>query len=117
WVKSSPLLWIPFLFPVWDIALVGWFMFVNMVYGAYLHGGFEFPWLPSRNSKWFVSSWHHNVHHAMNIPKNFGFFTGFMDILIGTRYTPEDFKKGNLVRKNIEANFKPKVGTFSNQEF
>lgn len=93
WVKSSPLLWIPFLFPILDTTLVGWFTFVNFFYGIYLHAGFEFPYLPSRNSKYLVSSWHHNVHHSLHIAKNFGFFTGILDICFGTRYCPEDESK------------------------
>lgn len=88
WVKSSPLVWVPFLFPISSFVLVGWFAFVNFVYGTYLHAGFEFPWLPNRHTKYLLSSWHHNIHHLSKPGKNYGFFTGIMDIIFGTRYTP-----------------------------
>jgi sterol desaturase/sphingolipid hydroxylase (fatty acid hydroxylase superfamily) len=88
WIKSSPLLWLPFLFPVYDFALFGWFGFINFVYGTYLHCGYEFTFLPSRQSKYFISSWHHNIHHMKNVNANFGFFTRFMDRIAGTTYEP-----------------------------
>jgi lathosterol oxidase len=91
WVKSSPILWIPFLFPIWDVMLFGVFGFINFFYGVYLHGGFEFPFLPSRFSTYLISSWHHNIHHSLGRKgKNFGFFTRFMDITFGTMYNPSD---------------------------
>jgi sterol desaturase/sphingolipid hydroxylase (fatty acid hydroxylase superfamily) len=37
-----------------------------------------------------VSAWHHNDHHAGSLDYNYGFFTGFMDILFKTRFTPSD---------------------------
>ena len=89
-IKASPILWIPFLFPIWDVALIGTFATVNFVYGIYLHAGFDPPFMPSPHSRYLVSGWHHNEHHAGSLKHNFGFFTAFMDILMGTRLTPED---------------------------
>jgi sterol desaturase/sphingolipid hydroxylase (fatty acid hydroxylase superfamily) len=77
-IKASPIFWIPLLFPIWDVALIGTFATMNFVYGTYLHGGF------------LVSAWHHNEHHAGSVDHNYGFFTGFMDLLFKTRYTPND---------------------------
>lgn len=90
-IKSSPMLWLPLMFPVWDFTLLAWFGFVNFLYGAYLHSGFEFPFLPARDSQYLISSWHHNIHHTLHIGKNFGFFTRFMDIIFGTKYDPQDY--------------------------
>jgi sterol desaturase/sphingolipid hydroxylase (fatty acid hydroxylase superfamily) len=87
-IKASPILWIPILFPIWDVALIGTFATMNFVYGTYLHAGFDPPWMPSPHSRYLVSAWHHNEHHAGSLNHNFGFFTGFMDILCGTRLTP-----------------------------
>jgi len=87
--KSSPLFWIPLIIPVWDVTLYGWYGFVHLIYGAYLHSGYEIPWLPSKTSRWFVSSWHHNVHHSLNIPKNFCFYTRILDVLFDTNYDYE----------------------------
>lgn len=89
-VKASPILWIPFLFPIWDVALIATFATLNFVYGIYLHAGFDFPFLASPHSRFLVGSWHHNEHHSGSVDYNYGFFTGFMDILFGTRFTPED---------------------------
>ena len=89
-IKASPLLWIPFLFPIWDVALIGTFVSMNFLYGTYLHAGFDPPWMPSPHSRFLVSAWHHNEHHAGSLEHNYGFFTGFMDILFGTRLTPKD---------------------------
>ena len=89
-IKGSPILFIPFLFPIWDVALIGTFATLNFVYGTYLHAGFDFPFMPSPHSKYLVGSWHHNEHHSGAVDYNYGFFTGFMDILCGTRYTPND---------------------------
>jgi sterol desaturase/sphingolipid hydroxylase (fatty acid hydroxylase superfamily) len=63
-IKSSPILWIPFLFPIWDVALIGTFATMNFLYGTYLHAGFDPPWMPSPHSRLLVSAWHHNEHHA-----------------------------------------------------
>lgn len=89
-IKASPILWIPFLFPIWDVALIGTFATMNFLYGTYLHAGFDPPWMPSPHSRFLVSAWHHNEHHAGSLEHNYGFFTGFMDILFGTRLTPAD---------------------------
>lgn len=89
-IKSSPILWIPFLFPIWDVALIGTFATMNFLYGTYLHAGFDPPWMPSPHSRILVSAWHHNEHHAGSLDHNYGFFTGFLDILFGTRLTPSD---------------------------
>lgn len=89
-IKASPILWIPFLFPIWDVALVATFATLNFVYGIYLHAGFDLPFLVSPHSRFLVGSWHHNEHHAGAVEANYGFFTGFMDILFGTRFTPND---------------------------
>jgi len=86
WIKSSPLLWIPLIVPIYDLTIFGWFFAVNLVYGIYLHSGYEFPFLPPRDSKYFSSSWHHNVHHSHHLDCNFGFFTRFLDHLFGTAY-------------------------------
>jgi sterol desaturase/sphingolipid hydroxylase (fatty acid hydroxylase superfamily) len=83
-VKSSPL-----LFPIHYLTLFMWFTFINFFYGVYLHGGFEFDFLPSRYSKYLISSWHHNTHHARGKDgKNFGFFTRFCDIIFKTTQEP-----------------------------
>ena len=82
--------WIPFLFPILDVAMLGTFALMNFLYGAYLHAGFDPPWMTSPHSRWFVSAWHHNEHHAGSLDHNYGFFTSFMDLLMGTRLTPED---------------------------
>jgi sterol desaturase/sphingolipid hydroxylase (fatty acid hydroxylase superfamily) len=92
-IKASPILWIPFLFPIWDVALIGTFATINFLYGTYLHAGFDPPWMPSPHSRYLVSAWHHNEHHAGSVNNNFGFFTGFMDIAFGTRFTPADKSK------------------------
>lgn len=89
-IKSSPILWIPFLFPIWDVALIGTFATMNFLYGTYLHAGFDPPWMPSPHSRFLVSAWHHNEHHAGSLDHNYGFFTGALDILFGTRLRPED---------------------------
>jgi lathosterol oxidase len=89
-IKASPILWIPFLFPIWDVALIGTFAVMNFLYGTYLHAGFDPPWMPSPHSKYLVSAWHHNEHHAGSLDHNYGFFTGFMDMLFKTRLTPND---------------------------
>jgi sterol desaturase/sphingolipid hydroxylase (fatty acid hydroxylase superfamily) len=89
-IKASPIVWIPLLFPIWDVALIGTFATMNFLYGTYLHAGFDPPWMPSPHSRFLVSAWHHNEHHAGSVDHNYGFFTGFMDILFGTRLTPED---------------------------
>lgn len=89
-IKSSPILWIPFLFPIWDVALIGTFTLMNFLYGTYLHAGFDPPWMPSPHSRYLVSAWHHNEHHAGSLDHNYGFFTGFMDILFDTRLTPTE---------------------------
>jgi sterol desaturase/sphingolipid hydroxylase (fatty acid hydroxylase superfamily) len=89
-IKASPILWIPFLFPIWDVALIGTFATMNFAYGTYLHAGFDPPWMPSPHSRYLVSVWHHNEHHAGSLKHNFGFFTGFMDILMSTRLTPTE---------------------------
>jgi lathosterol oxidase len=89
-IKSSPIFWIPFLFPVLDVALIGTFAAMNFLYGAYLHGGFDPPWMPSPHSRYMYTAWHHNEHHAGSLDHNYGFFTGFMDILFKTRLTPSD---------------------------
>jgi sterol desaturase/sphingolipid hydroxylase (fatty acid hydroxylase superfamily) len=89
-IKASPILWIPFLFPIWDVALIGTFAIMNFAYGTYLHAGFDPPWMTSPHSRFLVSSWHHNEHHAGSLDHNYGFFTGFMDIIFKTRLTPED---------------------------
>ncbi len=88
-IKASPLLWIPFLFPIWDMALLGTFATMNFAYGTYLHAGFDPPWMPSPHSRFLVSAWHHNEHHAGSLQHNYGFFTGFMDVLFkrGSRRT------------------------------
>jgi len=88
-IKASPILWIPFLFPIWDVALIATFATMNFAYGTYLHAGFDPPWMPSPHSRFLVSAWHHNEHHAGSVDYNYGFFTGFMDIAFGTRMTPE----------------------------
>ena len=89
-IKASPILWIPFLFPIWDVALIATFATMNFVYGTYLHAGYDPPWMPSPHSRFLVSAWHHNEHHAGAVHSNFGFFTGFLDIWFGTRFTPCD---------------------------
>jgi len=89
-IKSSPIFWIPLLFPIWDVALIGTFATMNFLYGTYLHAGFDPPWMPSPHSRFLVSSWHHNEHHAGSLDHNYGFFTGLMDIAFGTRLTPGD---------------------------
>jgi len=89
-VKASPILWVPLIFPIWDVALVGTFATLNFLYGTYLHGGFDPPFMPSPHSRFLVSAWHHNEHHAGSMKHNFGFFTGFMDLAFGTRLTPAD---------------------------
>ncbi len=89
-IKASPILWIPFLFPIWDVALIGTFATLNFVYGIYLHAGFDPPWMPSPHSRLLVSAWHHNDHHAGSTEQNFGFYTAFMDIAFKTRHTPND---------------------------
>jgi sterol desaturase/sphingolipid hydroxylase (fatty acid hydroxylase superfamily) len=89
-IKASPILWIPFLFPIWDVALIGTFATMNFLYGTYLHAGYDPPFMPSPHSRFLVSGWHHNEHHAGSLDHNYGFFTGFMDILFGTRLTPAD---------------------------
>lgn len=89
-IKASPIIWIPFLFPIWDVALIATFATMNFLYGTYLHAGFDPPWMPSPHSRFLVSAWHHNEHHAGSLDHNYGFFTGFMDILCGTRLTPAD---------------------------
>jgi sterol desaturase/sphingolipid hydroxylase (fatty acid hydroxylase superfamily) len=48
------------------------------------------PWMPSPHSRFLVSAWHHNEHHAGSLDHNYGFFTGFMDIAFKTRLTPND---------------------------
>lgn len=88
-IKSFPIVLIPQLFPTWDGALFGIFGLVNFIYGSFLHGGFDFPFLPSSTSKYLVSPWHHNDHHSGNMKCNFGFFTAFLDILFGTRSHPK----------------------------
>jgi sterol desaturase/sphingolipid hydroxylase (fatty acid hydroxylase superfamily) len=88
--KASPILWMPFLFPVWDVALIGTFAIMNFIYGTYLHAGFDFPFMPSPHSRFLVGAWHHNDHHSGSVDHNYGFFTGFMDILFRTRFTPTD---------------------------
>ncbi len=89
-IKSSPILWIPFLFPVWDVALIATFSIMNFLYGTYLHAGFDPPWMTSPHSRLLVSAWHHNEHHAGSLDHNYGFFTAFMDIAFNTRLTPAD---------------------------
>jgi sterol desaturase/sphingolipid hydroxylase (fatty acid hydroxylase superfamily) len=89
-IKASPIIWIPMLFPIWDVALIGTFATLNFLYGTYLHAGFDPPWMPSPHSRFLVSAWHHNEHHAGSLDHNYGFFTGFMDILFKTRLTPSD---------------------------
>ncbi|MBW2268853.1 MAG: sterol desaturase family protein [Deltaproteobacteria bacterium] len=89
-IKASPILWIPFLFPIWDVALIGTFASLNFIYGIYLHAGFDPPWMPSPHSRFLVSAWHHNEHHSSSPEHNFGFFTAFMDILFATRLTPSE---------------------------
>jgi lathosterol oxidase len=89
-IKASPLLWIPFLFPIWDVALIGTFATMNFLYGIYLHAGFDPPWMPSPHSRFLVSAWHHNEHHAGSLEHNYGFFTAFLDILFKTRLGPND---------------------------
>jgi sterol desaturase/sphingolipid hydroxylase (fatty acid hydroxylase superfamily) len=89
-IKASPIFWIPFLFPIWDVALIGTFAAINFLYGTYLHAGFDPPWMPSPHSRFLVSAWHHNEHHAGSLDHNYGFFTGFMDIAFKTRLTPND---------------------------
>jgi lathosterol oxidase len=89
-IKASPILWIPFLFPIWDVALIGTFASVNFLYGIYLHAGFDPPWLPSPHSRFLVSAWHHNEHHSGSLMHNYGFFTAFLDIWFNTRLTPSD---------------------------
>ena len=89
-IKASPILWIPFLFPIWDVALIGTFATINFIYGTYLHAGFDPPWMPSPHSRYLVSAWHHNDHHGGSPNHNFGFFTGFMDLAFNTRHTPSD---------------------------
>ncbi len=89
-VKASPIVWIPMLFPVWDVALLVTFATMNFLYGTYLHAGFDPPWAPSPHSRFLVTAWHHNEHHSGSVDYNYGFFTGFMDILCGTRLTPAD---------------------------
>ena len=89
-IKASPIFWIPLLFPIWDVALLGTFATMNFLYGTYLHAGFDPPWMPSPHSRFMYSAWHHNEHHAGSLEHNYGFFTGFMDILAGTRLTPSD---------------------------
>ena len=89
-IKSSPILWIPMLFPVWDVALIATFATMNFAYGTYLHAGFDPPWMPSPHSRYLVSAWHHNEHHSGSLDHNYGFFTGFLDIWFGTRLTPTD---------------------------
>jgi lathosterol oxidase len=89
-IKASPIFWIPFLFPIWDVALIATFATMNFLYGTYLHAGFDPPWMPSPHSRFLVSAWHHNEHHAGSLEHNYGFFTAFMDILFKTRLTPND---------------------------
>ncbi len=89
-IKASPIIWIPFLFPILDVALIGTFASMNFLYGTYLHAGYDPPWMPSPHSRFMLSAWHHNEHHAGSLDHNYGFFTGFMDILAGTRLTPSD---------------------------
>ena len=89
-IKASPILWVPFLFPIWDVALIGTFATMNFIYGTYLHAGFDFPFMPSPHSRYLVGAWHHNEHHSGSVDYNYGFFTGFLDIWFGTRFTPND---------------------------
>ena len=89
-IKASPILWIPLLFPIWDVALIGTFATMNFIYGTYLHAGFDFPFMPSPHSRFLVGAWHHNEHHAGSVDNNYGFFTGFMDLIFKTRFTPSD---------------------------
>jgi len=92
-IKASPIFWVPFLFPIWDVALIGTFTTLNFAYGTYLHAGFDPPWMPSPHNRYLYTGWHHNEHHSGALDYNFGFFTGFMDILCGTRLTPSDKAK------------------------
>ncbi len=89
-VKASPIFWIPWLFPIWDVALIGTFGAMNFLYGTYLHAGFDPPWMPSPHSRYLLSAWHHNEHHGGSLDYNYGFFTGFMDLWFKTRLTPND---------------------------
>ena len=89
-IKASPILWIPFLFPIWDVALIATFATMNFLYGTYLHAGFDPRWMPSPHSRLLVAAWHHNEHHSGSLDHNYGFFTAFMDIAFRTRLTPND---------------------------
>jgi len=85
WVKSSPLLWLPLLLPIYDGVIFLWYTLVIYIYGIYIHCGVDIP-LIDPHSKVFISSWHHNSHHRNKPNSNFGFYTRWLDYLCGTAY-------------------------------
>jgi len=60
-VQSSPILTVPFLFPIHDTTLYLTFALVNYAYGAYLHAGFDWPYdICSPHHPYLITAWHHN---------------------------------------------------------
>ena len=66
-MQSSPILVVPFLFPIHDATLYLTFALINYAYGAALHAGFDWPYaVTSPHNKWIVTPWHHN--HVRTLP-------------------------------------------------
>lgn len=92
-VRSTPLLAFPLLFPVNMDMLFAEYAVFFYAYGVYLHWGYEVEWLSPHNP--FVNtSFQHYAHHAVSIihkPLHTGFMIKLWDQLFGSVYTGECF--------------------------
>jgi lathosterol oxidase len=90
-VRASPMLIYPMLFPVNIDMLFFQFAVFFYCYGTYLHSGYEWDILDAHNPI-FNTSFQHYIHHAksiMNKPYHTGFVFKIWDQLFGSVYDQE----------------------------
>lgn len=92
-LRSSPMLIIPLLFPINMDLLFGTFAVFFYGYGTYLHWGYETPWLSAHNPV-INTAFQHYCHHAVSGRKTVyhtGFFFKLWDQLAGSVYPKDCF--------------------------
>eukprot|EP01083_Nonionella_stella_P071674 192683_1 len=91
-IQQSIIWWFPMLFPIYDLLIYTHFMGFSMLYGCYLHCGFDFDsWMTSPHNKHLMTAWHHNYHHnfvKFGVVENVGFIFNVMDRYAQTFHGP-----------------------------
>merc|ERR1719204_1787034 len=91
-MRSTPLLWMPLLWPVnMDLLILQYVVFFY-AYGLVLHTGFEFEHIIDAHNPVINTAFQHYYHHARstkNKPYHCGFFFKIWDQMFGSVYADE----------------------------